>query len=97
MRCPQRGSTVEGERPAEVLAGARGARVVALVGLLHGRYRLSVREIVALLLDVFHLPLSAGAVIGLCQLLSQALASPYGASQELATTAERVFNNGFMG
>jgi hypothetical protein len=39
-----------------VPAGAFGPQVVALVGLLHGRYRLSVREIVALLLDVFHLP-----------------------------------------
>ena len=87
VRCPQCGNTVEGERPPEVPAGAFGAGVVALVGLLHGRYRLSVREIVALLMDVFHLPLSAGAVIGLCQLLSQALVSPYRASQELAAGA----------
>ena len=86
--CPHCGTLVEAERPAGVPAGTFGARVVALVGLLHGRYRLSVREIVALLLDVFHLPISPGAVTDLCQLLSRALATPYSASQKLAATAE---------
>ena len=59
-----------------------------LVGLLHGRYRLSVREIVALLLDSYHLPMSPGAVSDLCQVLSQALAVPYSESQTAAATAE---------
>jgi len=88
VQCPHCGSVVEAERPAGVLAGAFGARVVALVGLLHGRYRLSVREIVAVLLDVFHLPLSPGAVIDLCQVLNRALTTAYGDSQEAAAAAE---------
>ena len=61
---------------------------MALVGLLHGRYRLSVREIVALLLDIYHLPISPGAVSDLCQVLSQAMATPYTESQTAATTAD---------
>jgi transposase len=76
VECPQCQTTVEAERPADVPAGAFGPGVVALVGLLHGRYRLSIREIVALLLDVFHLPISPGSVIDLCRLLSAALATP---------------------
>jgi len=76
VTCPHCGAEVAAERPADVPAGAFGARVVALVGLLHGRYRLSMREIVALLLDIYHLPLSPGAVSDLCQVLSQALAAP---------------------
>jgi transposase len=88
VTCPHCGAAVEAERPADVPAGAFGARVVALVGLLHGRYRLSVREIVALLLDIYHLPISPGAISDLCQVLSQALAAPYSESQTAASTAE---------
>jgi transposase len=89
VTCPHCGAEVEAERPADVPAGAFGARVVALVGLLHGRYRLSVREIVALLLDIYHLPISPGAISDLCQVLSQALAASYTESQTAASTAEQ--------
>jgi len=87
VTCPHCGAEVQAERPADVPPGAFGPGVVALVGLLHGRYRCSVREIVALLLDIFHLPISPGAVIDLCQVLSQALAAPYTESQTVAATA----------
>jgi transposase len=86
--CPCCHTPVQAERPAEVPSGSFGPGVVALVGLLHGRYRLSVREIVALLLDVFHLPISPGSVIELCRLLSAALAEPYAESQAAVTQAE---------
>jgi transposase len=56
--------------------------------LLHGRYRLSVREIVSLLLDVFHLPISPGSVIALCGLVSAALAAAYAESQAAVTQAD---------
>jgi len=87
VACPVCQLAVSAERPAEVPAGAFGPGVVALVGLLRGRYRLSVREIVALLLDVFHMPLSPGSVIDLCQVLSTALAAPYAHSQLMLSTA----------
>jgi len=86
--CPRCHTSVQAERPAEVPNGPFGPGIVALVGLLHGRYRLSVREIVALLLDVFHLPISPGSVIELCRLLSAALAKPYAESQAAVTQAE---------
>ena len=87
VTCPHCGAEVRAERPVGVPPGAFSPGVVALVGLLHGRYRCSVREIVALLLDIFHLPISPGAVIDLCQVLSQALAAPYTESQTVAATA----------
>ena len=85
--CPTCHEMVSAERPAEVPAGAFGAGVVALVGLLRGRYRLSVRETADLLLDVFHLPVSPGGVIDLCQVLSSALAAPYLQSQAALNAA----------
>jgi transposase len=88
IACPDCQTTVQAERPAEVSSGAFGPGVVALVGLLHGRYRLSVREMVSLLLDVFHLPISPGSVIALCRLVSAALAVPYAESQAAVTQAD---------
>lgn len=87
VTCPHCQTPVKAERPAEVPVGAFGPGVVALVGLLHGRYRLSVREIVALLLDVFHLPICPGSVIELCRPLSGALAAPYAESQAALSRA----------
>jgi transposase len=87
VTCPQCGAQVQAARPVEVPPGAFGPEVVALIGLLHGRFRLSVREVVVLLRDVFHLPISAGAVIHVCQVLSKALATPYAKSQTAAARA----------
>jgi len=87
VECPACHEMVSAARPAEVPTGAFGPGVVALVGLLRGRYRLSVREIVSLLLDVFHLPLSPGSVIDLCQVMSSALAAPYIQSQTALSAA----------
>jgi len=86
--CPCCHTLVQAERPAGVPNGPFGPGVVALVGLLHGRYRLSVREIVALLLDLFHLPISPGSVIELCRLLSAALEAPYAESRAAVTQAD---------
>jgi transposase len=50
---------------------------VALVALLHGRYRLSTREVALLLADLWHIPLSLGSVPALYQTASSALAPVY--------------------
>lgn len=87
VTCPNCGAQVKAARPPDVPPGAFSPGVVALIGLLHGRFRLSVREIAVLLPDVFHLPISPGAVIHLCQVLSKALETPYTESQTAAATA----------
>jgi len=49
------------------------------VSLLHGRYRISHREVVHLLADLFQLPLSLGSVVTLQTTVSTALAPIYAA------------------
>ena len=72
--CPGCRALVTAERPADVPPGAFGPRTAALVSLLHGRYRISHREVVNLLADLFQLPLSLGSVVTLQTTVSTALA-----------------------
>src|SRR4029079_13839130 len=58
-----------------------GSRTAAVVSLLHGRYRISQREVVNLLADLFHFPLSLGSVVTLQTTVSTALAPVYTAIQ----------------
>lgn len=89
VECPACHTTVEAEHPAEVPVGAFGASVIALIGLLRGQYRLSIRKIVALLMDIFQLPISTGGVVDACHLLSVALAHAYTESQEQVSQADK--------
>lgn len=82
VTCPQCQHVVSAPPPPEVPPGAFGPHLVALIALLHGRYRLSVRETSALLADLFGLPVGVGSIPALCQQTSTALAAPY---QEIAT------------
>jgi transposase len=75
--CHGCGALVTAERPPDVPPGAFGPRTAALVSLLHGRYRISHREVVNLLADLFQLPLSLGSVVGLQTTVSAALAPVY--------------------
>ena len=75
--CPGCRALVTAERPADVPPGAFGPRTAALVSLLHGRYRISHREVVNLLADLFQLPLSLGSVVTLQTTVSLALAPIY--------------------
>lgn len=75
--CPGCHTLVTGQRPADVPPGAFRPRIAALVGLLHGRYRLSHREALNLLADLFQLPLSLGSVVTLQTAVSTALAPIY--------------------
>lgn len=71
--CPHCQQSVTADLPADVPPGAFGARATALIGLLHGRYRLSTRETAAFLTEVCGLPLSLGSVVSSCLRLSSAL------------------------
>ena len=75
-RCPHcHGVTVA--QPAGLPPGQFGARIIALLALLHGRFRLSDREIVALGLAVFGLVLCPATVVAAQQQTSQVLAPIY--------------------
>ncbi len=77
LTCPRCHTPVRAERPPEVPPGSFGPHLVALVALLHGRYRLSTREVALLLDDLWQIPLSLGSVPALYQIASSALAPVY--------------------
>lgn len=85
-RCRGCGTVTRASRPAEVGAGAFGPRLQALVALLSGRYRLSRREVVQLMGDVWGTKVALGSVSELEQATSTALAPVVG---EAHTAAQR--------
>ncbi len=91
LTCPHCQALVRAERPPEVPPGSFGPQVVALVALLHGRYRVSTREIALLLDDLWHLPISLGSVPALYQTASTALVPVYSEVQA-AIQAQAVAN-----
>ena len=89
VACPGCQTMVEAQRPAQVPLGAFGPGLIALMGLLRAQYRLSIRKIVALLQDIFNLPVSTGSVVDQCHQLSAALANPYTESQGQVAAADK--------
>ncbi len=74
VRCPYCAVLV----PAPDLPeGAFGPRLTAIGSVLHGRFRLSMRETTEVLGDLFGVPLGAGSVSTLCQEVNAALREPY--------------------
>lgn len=63
--------------PDEVPVGQFGPHLVATLGVLHGQYQLSLRQIQALSLDLWQLPLSLGAVADSCRKVSTTLEASY--------------------
>jgi transposase len=87
VRCPHCAVLV----PAPDLPdGAFGPRVTALGSVLHGRYRLSMRETAGVLADLFGVPIGVGSVPTLCQETSSALDDACRAVAEQVKTAAHV-------
>jgi transposase len=74
--CDNCGAETKGRLPAGVPTGIFGPTVDAVVALLMGIYRLSKRQVPALLHDLYGLPISTGAVIGAQERATEALATP---------------------
>ena len=85
VTCPHCQVPVRSARPPEVPPGSFGPHLVALVALLHGRYRVSTREVAVLLDDLWHIPISLGSVPALYQTASAALVPVY---TEVQTTVQ---------
>lgn len=81
---------VTAPRPAEVPPGGFGARAVALISMLHGRYRISQREVVHLVADLFQFPISLGGVVACQATVSAALVPIYADLQEQVQAAPMV-------
>lgn len=87
VSCLGCGALATAERPTDVPPGGFGARAVATVGMLHGRYRISHREAVQLLADLFQFPISLGSVVTCQSTISAALAPIYDDLQAQVQTA----------
>jgi transposase len=74
--CHRCGIATRGGLPAGVPRGAFGARLQAVVGLLGGAYRLSKRQIRAILADLLGLTASTGMVCKTERQAAEALAAP---------------------
>lgn len=88
--CPCCQAWVPAERPDDVPPGAFGPRLVALIALMHGRYRISNRELVDLLRMVWQIPISVGSVSALQQVASAALAPAQAEVQAVIAAADHV-------
>lgn len=87
VRCPHCDVLV----PAPDLpVSAFGPRLTAMGGLLHGRYRLSVRETAGIFDDLLGVPVGIGSVSGLCREVSAAVSEPYEAVQDAVGNQEVV-------
>lgn len=80
--CGNCGETTRAELPADVQAGGFGPRLVATVALLAGAYRLSKRLTVALLANLYGIPISIGSITACERIASKAVADPVRAAQE---------------
>ena len=77
--CSQCQTRTRAPLPAEAPPDGRqfGPHLVAVVGLLHGHYQLSLRQIQDLALSWWGLPLSLGAIAQACCEVSNSLEMPY--------------------
>jgi len=90
VRCPGCQRLVRAERPADGSVGVCGPRLSALVGLLHGRYRIAAREVQALLGGVWGVRLGLGSIAALWQRVGEALEPAQAEVQTAVEQAPRV-------
>jgi len=76
-RCPRCGGFTRGKMPPGSPKGAFGPRIQATAALLSGRFRLSRREVQALLRLLGGVELSLGSVQACCEAASMAMASTH--------------------
>jgi transposase len=85
------GHVTHGKLPLGVPAGAFGPSIVAVLAVLMGVYRLSKRMVPDLMLDLFGLHMSVGAVVGCQHIASHALEAPV--EEAAAHVAEQPVKN----
>ena len=78
-QCSQCSQLTKSEKhwPQDVPIGQFGPRLVATLGVLHGQYQLSLLQTQELANDLWHLPLSLGAVADSCRKVSTTLEPSY--------------------
>jgi transposase len=77
LRCPDCGALVRAKLPADVPPGAFGPRLEAAIATLAVRNRISRRDTVELMAELFGARLAAGSVDAILKRTAEALAEPY--------------------
>jgi transposase len=97
LRCPDCGATTRAKLPPDVPPGSFGARLEAAVATLSVRNRVSRRDLVELVGELFGVELATGTVDAIVQRTGEALAAPYIAlqAQIRAETAVNVDETGW--
>jgi transposase len=90
LRCPGCGKTTLAELPAGVSGSAFGPRLEALIATLAGVYRLSRRQVVQVVEEIFGCPISVGAVDATIMRISAVLADPWAQLRDAVRQAEVV-------
>ena len=90
VRCGGCQRLVRAQRPRDGSIGHSGPRLAAVVALLHGRYRVSAREVQGLLGDLWSVSLGLGTVAGLWQRGGEALEAGYAEAQGALEQAAQV-------
>lgn len=80
--CGKCGETTRAELPEGVLPGNFGPRLVATIAILSGAYRMSKRLTVALLANLYGIPIALGSIPACEKMASKAVAEPVKAAQE---------------
>ena len=80
--CGNCGETTRAELPEGVLPGSFGPRLVATIAILSGAYRMSKRLTVALLANLYGIPIALGSIPACEKVASKAVAEPVKAAQE---------------
>ena len=87
--CSGCGQLTQHPHPQTVPVGNFGPELVATLATLHGRYRISTREVVELVQDLWQVDISLGAVAEACHKASHALAPSYTQAQSLAQNSKQ--------
>ena len=82
LECPCCGTVTRAELPDDVPRSGFGPRLVAIVAILSGVYRLSHRMMVAAVSDLFGIDMSLGSVTACQRQASEALAKPVEEARE---------------
>jgi transposase len=90
LRCPACAAETRAELPVEAPAGAFGPRLQAAVATLAVRNRISRRDTVELVRDLFGVELSTGAVDAIVQRTGAALAEPHARLHQQIRSAHAV-------
>lgn len=88
LECESCGRVTRADRPEGVPAGSFGPRLMAMVAVCTGKYRMSKRMVQELFHDFLRVPLSAGSVCNIESEVSDALAAPVAEAREAVRSEE---------